>query len=97
MLVEPDGAFARIGLPGAEPWCRLSLLAAFDAIDGRDETLDTGPVERVEGPEPIVVVHRRSSRWDQAAVKVVCRAGRVELQASVEGSGRIDNIHLLGG
>jgi hypothetical protein len=72
---------------------RLSLLSAFDRVDGVDETL--GIETRVDG-DTIEVV-RRSTAWERAGTTFACAPDRVEVRSWVEGSGRLSDVHLLGG
>jgi hypothetical protein len=75
------------------PAAKLSLLAAFDTMDRRDETLafDTS----ADGD--VIELERSSSVWQRAGTTVRLRADTVELTSWVEGNGRLGEVHLLGG
>jgi hypothetical protein len=72
----------------------LSLLTAFDCVDGVDETIAVDE-PHVEGDT--ITVGRSSTRWRDAGLRIDRRDGRVELRAWVEGEGRLADVHLLGG
>ena len=93
--LERGGAYARLSSPdGAEEWLRLSLIAAVDALDARDETLALeDPV--VDGMT--ITVERRSTLWRRAGTRLVCSDDAVEVQTFVEGNGVLGGVHLLGG
>lgn len=93
--LEGNGPYARLSSPdGSEQWLRLALLAAVDAVDARDETLALEePV--VEGTT--ITVERRSTLWQRAGTRVVCRDDALELHAYVEGTAVLGAVHLLGG
>jgi hypothetical protein len=83
VLTRPDGAH----------WLTLSLLASFDRADMRDETLSF----TVESDGDVVTLTRRSSAWTDAGTTVRCGLEEIELATWVEGSGRLADVHMLGG
>ena len=90
-------ARATIASTSGDHWATLRLLAALDTLDGPDETLEIEP-PRVSGTQPVTVdVKRRSTRWDDAQVSLVCTDDDVELRTTVRGSGALTDVHLLGG
>jgi hypothetical protein len=96
--VDADGGTARLAAPGGPEVARLHLAAALDRLDGPDETLETGaPEVTATDPHPVIEVTRRSTRWESAAVRLVCRPGTVELSWSVRGTGTLTTAHLLAG
>ena len=88
-----EGAYVALSAASGELWARLSLLSAFDRIDGLDETLAVEA--RAEGST--IEVERHSTIWDRAGASVVCDADRIEMRNWVEGTGRLADVHLLGG
>jgi hypothetical protein len=95
LAVERNGAYARLSSPdGSEEWLRLSLLAAVDALDARDETLG---LEEPVADGTTITVERRSTLWRRAGTRLVCRDDAVEVHTFVEGHGVLGAVHLLGG
>jgi hypothetical protein len=92
--VSDDGMRATLSSPSGERWAILRPFAALDTTDGPDETLAVEP-PRVDGDT--IVVERRSTRWEQAAVTLVCTHETVEVRTSVRGRGVLTDVHLLGG
>lgn len=88
-----EGPYVALSSPNGEPWARLSLLSAFDRIDGVDETL--GIETHVDGDT--IQVERRSTLWERAGTKIACGSDRIEVRSWVEGAGRLADVHLLGG
>jgi hypothetical protein len=88
-----DGSYAALSSSSGEPLARLSLLSAFDRTDGIDETL---AVETKLDGETLLV-ERQSTMWDRAGVSVVWGDDRIEVRSWVEGTGRLGDVHLLGG
>ena len=91
--LSQDGAYAALSAASGEPWARLSLLSAFDRIDGLDETLAVKA--RADGST--IEVERHSTLWDRAGTSVLCDGDRIEVRNWVEGTGRLADVHLLGG
>lgn len=93
--LEGNGAYARVSSPdGSEEWLRLSLIAAVDALDARDETL---ALEKPVVDGTTITVERRSTLWRRAGTRLVCRDDDVEVHTFVEGNGVLGEVHLLGG
>jgi hypothetical protein len=93
--LEGNGAYARLSsADGSEQWLRLSLLAAADTVDARDETL---ALEEPVVDGTTITVERRSTLWQRAGTRLVCRDDAVEVHAYVEGDGVLGALHLLGG
>ena len=90
--VSDSGLRATLGPPGGEPWLALRPLSAFDRTDGVDETLAVTAPQLVEGR---IVIERRSTLWDRAAVAIECTDTQVELRATVSGRGRLTDVNLL--
>ncbi len=93
--LAPDGLLARLSSPAGDDWLSLRLLAALDTTDGTDETLSVEH-PRVVAPG-IVEIERRSTRWEQAALRLVCTDEGVDVVATVRGRGDLTDVHLLGG
>ncbi|HKP17880.1 MAG TPA: hypothetical protein VJT84_05320 [Gaiellaceae bacterium] len=91
--VEVSGTLARLSAPDGRPWLALRLLSAFDTTGAPDETL--AAETRVDGET--IVVTRRSTVWDEAAVRLVCGETGLELASSVTGRGTLADVHLLAG
>lgn len=93
--LELDGRYALVSSPGGrEEWLRIALLAAFDALDARDETLGLSKAVR-DGDT--ITVERRSTLWQRAGTRLVCRDDAIEIRSFVEGEARLGAVHLLGG
>ena len=90
--VSADGLRATIRPAGGEPWLTLRPHAAFDTTAARDETLAVSAPQLVDGR---IVVERRSSVWERAAVSIGCTDTQVELRASVSGRGELTDVSLL--
>jgi hypothetical protein len=88
-----DGRSIVLSPTGGDPAVRLSLLSAFDRADGVDETLAVET--RFDGDT--IEVERRSTVWERAGTTFACAADRLEVRSWVEGTGRLSEVHLLGG
>jgi hypothetical protein len=102
LALDTGGAWAELSGLSGPPLLRLSLLASVDQAGARDETLGTGipEVSRRDDPGtgwPVVTIRRRSTCWDEAALRLECRPDGVEVRAEVRGRGRLGEVHLLGG
>jgi hypothetical protein len=91
--VDGDGRRAVLSSAAGEHWLTLNLLAAFDTLDGLDETLAF--TSTVAGD--MVTVERESTRWEHAGMSLACGETSIEVRAWVEGEGRLADVHLLGG
>lgn len=92
--LDVDGEYAKLSSPAGERWLTLPLLAAFDCVDGVDETTAVH-TPRIEGDT--IIVGRSSTRWRDAGLRIVRKDDRLELRAWVEGEGRLADVQLLGG
>ena len=88
-----DGRRADLSAPSGEHWLTLSLLASFDTVGAADETVTFET--HVDGDT--VVLSRSTPAWERAGVTLTCGEEELELRAWVEGSGRLTDVHLLGG
>jgi hypothetical protein len=95
--VSADGMLATLRSGDGVELARLRLLAAFDATDAADETLSVDAPQVVPGPGVAVEVGRRSTRWERAGLRLTCGDEAIEVDAFVEGRGRLADVHLLGG
>jgi hypothetical protein len=91
--LAPDGMFATLAAPGGPPWAMLRPLAALDTTGGPDETLAVEAAQEVG--EGVFEVRRRSTRWQQALVRLACDDEGVDIVASVAGGGDLADVHLL--
>ena len=91
--VAADGRVATLTTTGGE--LSLRPVAAFDALDGPDETIEVLPPRELGGGR--FEVERRSTQWSRAAVTIACGDDTVDVVASVAGTGRLGDVHLLGG
>jgi hypothetical protein len=66
--LAPDGAVARLTTGGGE--LALRLIAAFDTLEGPDETIAVAAPRRVG--EGRFEVERRSTRWERSVVSLTC-------------------------
>ncbi len=87
-----DGLRATLRPAGGEPWLTLRPHAAFDTVDGVDETLSVSAPQLVDGR---IVIERRSTLWERAAVTIECADTQVQLRPSVSGRGRLGAADLL--
>jgi hypothetical protein len=95
LTVSDDGLLAELQSPTGETWLQLRPLAAVDALGAPDETL---AVETPRQVSPgIVEVRRRSSVWDEAAVRLCSVEDGLEVRAWVRGRGDLDTVRLLAG
>ena len=90
--VSDDGLRATLRPGGGEPWLTLRPHAAFDTVDGVDETVSVSVPQLVDGR---ILVERRSTLWERAAVTIDCTDAQVELRATVSGRGRLAAADLL--
>jgi hypothetical protein len=88
-----DGRIFTLSAARGDPLARLMPLSAFDRVDGVDETLDVAA--DVDG-DTIEIV-RRSTAWERAGTTFACTPDHVEIRSWVEGTGRLAEVHLLGG
>jgi hypothetical protein len=95
--VRGDGLLAALSSPAGGHWASLRLLAALDCIDGPDETLSVAKPRVIAGPAAAIEIERRSTRWEHAAITLVCSDETIELRAAVGGRGSLTEAHLLGG
>lgn len=98
--VSRDGRWAELSSPAGTPWVRLSLLAAFDTVEGRDETLAVAePVIEQDGDSGgvTVTVRRTSTLFANAECRLECGEDAVVARHEVTGTGRLDEVRLLGG
>lgn len=93
--VAEDGLFADLQSTAGETWLRLRPLAALDMVGAPDETLAVEP-PRLLSPG-VVEIRRRSTVWDEAAVRLVCADDGLEVRTSVQGRGALDTVRLLAG
>src|SRR5581483_1868034 len=91
--VADDGLFGDLTSPEGELWLRLRPHAAVDATDAPDETLALEP-PRLVG-DRVVELRRRSTRWDEAVVRLVCTDDALEVETSVSGQGALATARLL--
>ena len=90
--VSDDGLRATLSPAGDEPWLTLRPHAAFDTVDRLDETVAVSAPQLVEGR---IVIERRSTLWERAAVTIECTETQVELRTTVSGHGRLAGADLL--
>jgi len=95
LAVGDQGLTADLLSPAGDLWLRLRPLAAVDAADAPDETLAVDPPVRIA--ENAVEVRRRSTRWDDAVVRLVCAGDGLEVRTSVRGRGALATVRLLAG
>ncbi|MBD0329711.1 MAG: hypothetical protein ICV64_06365 [Thermoleophilia bacterium] len=98
--LELDGRGLRATLtsPAGDRWAVLRPLAALDRPDGVDETVSVAsPRISRDGAATTITVERRSTVWDRAGVTLHCGEEAIEVRAWVAGSGRLADVHLLGG
>lgn len=91
--VAANGLWADLSSPEGEPWLRLRPLAALDATDAPDETL------AIEEPrlvgDRVIEVRRRSTRWEDAWVRLTCTDDGLEIRTGIRGRGALDTARLL--
>jgi hypothetical protein len=92
VAVSADGLWLTVARPDGTLSARLRPHAAFDRVDGVDETPAVSAPRLVDGR---IEVERRSTLWDRAVVAVAATDTQVELRATVEGSGRLTDVDLL--
>ena len=88
-----DGRRAVLTRRDGEHWLTICLLASCDRVGCLDETVSySTSVDR-----DTIVVERTSTAWARAGVSLAVGEAAIELQAWVEGEGRLTDVHLLGG
>ena len=92
--VAESGLRATIASPAGEHLLTLRPLAALDTVAATDETLAVEP-PRVDGR--MIVVERRSTVWERAAVTLHCGEDTIDVRTSVTGRGTLADAHLLAG
>jgi hypothetical protein len=92
LTVSPDGLVAELASPEGAPWLRLRPLAAVDAVDAPDETVEVEPPREVDGA---IEIRRRSTRWHEAAVRLVPADDSLAVETRVRGRGRLARVRLL--
>lgn len=93
LTVSDDALVAEVASPDGEPWLRLRPLAAVDAVEGTDETVAIEPVLAIR--DGVLEIRRRSTRWDDAIVRLICDDDRLEVRTLVRGGGRLARVRLL--
>jgi hypothetical protein len=93
--VREDGLMAELFNAHGRSLLRFRPHAALDATDAPDETLAVLPPRRVAGDPPTIEVHRRSTRWDDAVVQLVCADDALEIRTRVRGRGDLGSVRLL--
>ncbi len=88
-----DGLFADVSSRDGARWLRLRPLAALDTVGAPDETVAVEP-PRIVSPG-VVEVRRRSTVWEDAAVRLVVAGDGLEVQTSVRGHGSLATVRLL--
>lgn len=98
-----EDPYALLQDPDGRAWSALNLLSSLHTLESRDETWQvqgctvTTPSGADADDEVHVVVHTASTAWTRHELTLVCRARSLELSVRVEGSGRLDDVVLLGG
>jgi hypothetical protein len=95
--IAGDGLRAELTSPDGLYLASLRLLAALDCTDALDETISVEPPRVVEGSDPVVKVARRSTCWEHARLTLTCADEAIHVGATVAGSGRLADVHLLAG
>lgn len=79
-------------------WSAINLLNSVHRVGKQDETWQIESVNLTEDDDDVVVtVSSSSSAWVRHTTKLRCTAETIELTVSVEGTGRISDVTLLGG
>lgn len=96
--VSDGQPYAMLNDPGGQQWTRLCLLASLDRVDVRDESYALEPVQvSTQADHVEVQLRTASTAWAEKAVRLRCYDDRVELTATVRGTGTLTDVHLLGG
>ncbi|ONI67209.1 hypothetical protein BWI15_29040 [Kribbella sp. ALI-6-A] len=99
-VVEVNTAKAYAAVHGTDgrPWFALRLHASLDTVGGLDESYGQIVVEEARHPgELVLTATSRSTVWDSRITTVRFLPDRIESSTTVTGSGRITDMHLLGG
>jgi hypothetical protein len=102
LLVRLDEHAAVLAGPDGRTWSRLSLLASVERLDRADESFALAPLRVTEGriaDEQVVEIlaQSSSSAWTDKSVVLRCFDDRLELQATVHGTGTLGTATVLGG
>jgi hypothetical protein len=81
-----------------EPWAELFLAPSLHTVEALDDTtrLDSPRLETTPDGHR-VVIDAASTAWTAKRVTLDCEPQRLRLSVEVEGSGRLTDVHLLGG
>lgn len=96
--VNAAKAYASIhGLDGRR-WFALRLFSSLDTTGGPDESYGEIVVELSQQPDALVLTATsRSTVWDSRVTTTRFLPDRIETTTTVNGSGRLSEVHLLGG
>jgi hypothetical protein len=96
--VNSAKAYAAVHGLNGRPWFALRLHASLDTIAGADETYGDIVVEQALHHGCLVVTATsRSTVWDSRVTTTRFLPDRIETSTTVTGSGRLTDLHLLGG
>ena len=91
--------FLFLGSPEGEVWTALTPLSSVDTTATPDETVEVGEVlaEETADGDVVLTVETRSTAWRRHTWRVVCREDALEVAVTVEGTGALTDVTLLGG
>ncbi|GAB2614564.1 alpha-amylase family protein [Kribbella endophytica] len=99
-VVEVNAAKAYAAVQGSDgrPWFKLRLYTALDTVGGVDETFGEIQLDQESRPgELLLTTTSRSTVWETRVTTTRFLPDRIESSTTVTGSGRISDLHLLGG
>ncbi|GAA1534429.1 hypothetical protein [Kribbella lupini] len=99
-VVEVNVAKAYAAVHGLDgrPWFALRLHSSVDTVAGVDETYGEIVVSETRRPgELVLTATSRSTVWDTRVTTTRFLPDRIESSTTVTGTGRITDLHLLGG
>ena len=90
--------YARFSDAGSVSWSMVSLVASVADVTRGDDTIEFLPLSITETAGLVTIqVPQRSATWDSKIVTLRCSAHALEISVSVQGSGRIGDLTMLGG
>ena len=96
--VDPVKGFARVKGTDGQPWFALRLFASLDTTGGPDETVgELTMSHQADGDAVTVTVSAVSTAWRSRVTTTTFRETTIETATTVTGSGRLTDVHLLGG
>lgn len=90
--------YLELAAADGERWMRLCALSSIHTATARDESMLLSEPEVAEGPDAVTLTIRtESTAWDERILELRCTADAVEITLQASGSGRLQDVTVLGG